>query len=407
MSIFLFLKQIIDIFYGFRFADYCMATGAVILIVNQLWLNRADNGEKLKVKLLVPDICIIVISVILLINMCIQLAENQNFQMFYMYGKIGSAVLLYSLGRLCYKRIDECAFAILSSSYIIVYANLIYRIFNLGMDIFTSNDPHGDMYYYDTDMAFSITMAMIFISILGRNTIIKFFTIFAVCPFMVFHSGGDVQKVLMCVLFVILFIYMGERAVKRRKITNLILPLSIIIMMIILVMIVAPVFTGNTDGVILTFLNKYIIGTENIFNRYVAWRGLWNDIGLSSVKELLIGKGIAIGFNIENAYLSILYAIGIVGIVFAAVFVLSICGVAMRIEDRPTYYITVMLAILFLGTCMNKNGMEYTQMSWFTMLYFGMGASYSAKNKDEDVISKEEEGDYFWENADKESGESK
>lgn len=385
MSIFLFLKQIIDIFYSFKIGDYCLATGAVVLIVTQVWLNRPDENEKFRIRLMLPDYCIIVISLILLFNMTLQLSNGGNFQTFYMYGKIGSAVLIYILGRLCYKRIDECSFAILASSYTIVYANLIYRIYNYGFNVLNEYDPNGDLYYYDTDMAFSISMAMIFIAILGRNTIIKFLTVFGVCPFLVFHSGADVQKVLMIVLLIILFIYMGERAVKKRKFTDFIMPLSIVVLMIILVMIVAPIFTGNTDGRVLQILNKYIIGTENLMDRYTTWIKLWSEFGLANIKEFLVGKGIAMSFRVENAYLSILFSTGVVGIISAVIFVMSICGAAMRIEDRPTYYITIMLTILFMGTCINKNGMEYTQMSWFTMLYFGMAASYASQSKNENA----------------------
>lgn len=380
MSIFLFLKQIIDIFYRLRFADYCMAIIAVILILVQLWLNRPDKKGEFKIKLLLPDICILILSAILIINMVIQLSSSANFQIFYMYGKVGSAILLYLLGRLCYKRIDECHFAFVSSSYIVVYSNLIYRIINLKEQIFTSYRPDGDLYYYDTDMAFSIIMAFIFLAILGRNTIIKFITIFLVCPFMVFHSQADVQKILLLVLIGILLIYMGERAVKKRKITDFILPLSILAMIGVLIIIILPAFTGNTDGKLLSFLNEHIIETNSLMNRYTYWQSSWSDFSLSSPKVLLIGSGIGSSLVSENAYLSILFSTGIIGLVCALIFVLSISGAAMYIEDRPIYYITVMLAILFLGSCINKNGIEFTQMSWFTMLFFGMGATISANH---------------------------
>lgn len=381
MSVFLFLKQIIDVFYAYRFGDYCMAVGAVILILIQLWFNRPDQGEKIKIKLLVPDVCIIILSGILGINFIIQLTKECSFHVFYTYGKIGSAVLLYMLGRLCYKRIDECAGAIILSSYIIVYSNLIYRIINLKESFFTSYAPLGDLYFYDTDMSFSILMSMIFIAVLGRNTIIKFITIFAVCPFMVIHSEANVQKLLMIILFGILFIYMGERAVKQRRYTDYILPIIIIIFMGILIMLISPVFTGNTDGVLLRFLNDRFIGTENMLTRYSAWSKLWSEFGLSGLDQMLIGNGIVSPFQLENAYLSLFYSTGIIGTLAAGVFILSIAGAATHIEDRPTYYVTIMLAVLFLGTCMNKNCMEFTQMSWFTMLYFGMGAAMSGRQQ--------------------------
>ena len=54
----------------------------------------------------------------------------------------------------------------------------------------------------------------------------------------------------------------------------------------------------------------------------------------------------------------------------------------MRIYDRKTYYVTVMLAVLFLGTSINIHTMMFTQLSWFPMLYAGMAVSAGRIKKD-------------------------
>ena len=63
----------------------------------------------------------------------------------------------------------------------------------------------------------------------------------------------------------------------------------------------------------------------------------------------------------------------------ALAFIISIAVDAVKIEDRKTYYVTVMLAIIFLGTCIVINGMNYTQLSWLIMLYAGMAACGKTK----------------------------
>lgn len=375
MALFLFLKQIIDIFYKYNVADYCMAVAVVVLILLQLWLNRPDADEKYHLSVRLPDLCIMILMAIIFFNFVRDMLAGGNHQTVYVYGKIGSSLLLYILGRLCYKRIEECSFAIILSSYVVIFSNFINRIINLMSGLITADKPGGDLYYYDTDMAFSIIMSMIFIAILGKNTIIKFITVFAICPYMVFNSTAGVQKILLIVLYIVLFIYMCERAVKKRRYTDYILPVIIMMLMTVMVMVVIPAFTGNTEGKFLAILNENIIGTENLFNRYVAWNGVWVRFKNGGFLELIAGYGIGTEYDIDNAYIAILYSTGIIGLLSSVIFVLSISGATVKINDRKTYYVTIMLAILFLGTCINKNGMEFTQMSWLVMMYFGMGSA--------------------------------
>lgn len=359
-----------------------MAVLAILIIAFQLWQDRPNVDEITRYKILLPDICIIIISGILIINLPFQLINEKSFQLIYTYGKVSSAILLYILGRLCFKRIEECPFFILSSSYIVVYANLICRIIRFKGEIFNCYNPDGDLYYYDTDMAFSIIMALIFIAILGQNTLIKFITIFAVCPFMVFHSNAGTQKILLVIILIILVFYMGERAVKKHKFTDFIMPSAILFLMLILAIILLPVFTDVKETMLFDFFDKYLISTANLSNKFETWRAIWLQTDFSNIKGLLIGNGIPTSTQIDNTYLATIYSIGFIGLISAIIFVLSISGFATKIKDRQTYYITIMLTILFLGSCINKNGLEFTQMSWFVMMYFGMATSSST----EDII---------------------
>ena len=43
-----------------------------------------------------------------------------------------------------------------------------------------------------------------------------------------------------------------------------------------------------------------------------------------------------------------------------------------KFEDRKTFYLAVIMAVLLLGSGVKVNSMESTQMSWFPLLFSGM-----------------------------------
>ena len=75
-------------------------------------------------------------------------------------------------------------------------------------------------------------------------------------------------------------------------------------------------------------------------------------------------------YSIQSLYLKIYYTLGYVGIGLSLL--TSILYYVMRVEDRKTFYLAVILAILLLGSGVTVNSMESTQMSWFPMLFAGM-----------------------------------
>ena len=73
-------------------------------------------------------------------------------------------------------------------------------------------------------------------------------------------------------------------------------------------------------------------------------------------------------FHTEFIPENILY----VGIGLSLLTIISILYYVMRVEDRKTFYLAVIMAILLLGSGVTVNSMESTQMSWFPMLFAGM-----------------------------------
>ena len=139
------------------------------------------------------------------------------------YFKVLSAFLMYFVGRLYYDRIRECSEALACSSYLVVYLNFFYRIGQYGLKFRNVVSADGDLYYYDTDMAFAMILAMIFIAMFAKNSVLKLATIMMICPYMVFYSDAGIQKVLMLVSYTIILIYISELIFRKRKLSNILL----------------------------------------------------------------------------------------------------------------------------------------------------------------------------------------
>ena len=364
-------------FYAVRWIDYLMAGFLVVLILYQGWMIIPREGEdRLKYKPVLPDVCIILISVLLTVN----LMSRGNINI-YQSAKVCTALMMYLLGRMAYKRVGENTAFLAISSYIVIYVNVIIRFANLGYTgFFSTNATDNGMYYYGTDLAYAMLIGLIFVAMYGKNNILKFVTIFAVCPFMILTCITGVQHILMWIVYVILFLFMSERAVKRRKFTDFLLPLMILVMLMVIVVLNIPAITGDKTNVLIECLNRLKISTENFVDRYMKWGDIWNEIrGTDSIVSRVFGIGNASDKSIASLYIGIIYSLGYAGIILFFIFIMSVAGYAVKVYDRRTYYVTVMMAVLFLGTGINVLTIEFTQMSWFPMLFAGMAVSAGKK----------------------------
>lgn len=76
--------------------------------------------------------------------------------------------------------------------------------------------------------------------------------------------------------------------------------------------------------------------------------------------------------GIQSLYIKIFYSLGYIGLALAFMLIISIMYYVMKVDDRKTFYLAVILAVLLLGSGVTVNSMESTQMSWFPLLFSGM-----------------------------------
>ena len=274
------------------------------------------------------------------------------------------------------------------ASYMVVYMNLAVRVSHFGTALLKVRDAHGDLYYYDTDMAFAMILAMVFITMFGKGTVFKLFTVFAVCPYMVFFSDAGIQMVLMIAVYAILAIYLLELILNKKKPSGILLTLIFLGLMGIVALIYMPVFGFEDQELIVGLFHGRFLNNQNMYSRYAGWKEILETAGAQGLTSRLFGTGMGAEVVIRSLYIKIFYSLGYAGLVLVALLIVSIMYYVTRVEDRKTFYLAVIMAVLLLGSGVTVNSMESTQMSWFPMLFAGMVISsvqVEGEGEDEEI----------------------
>lgn len=379
MTLFLFLKQIVDMLYQYRILDYIMVIWVVLLLLYQVALVRPDIKENVTL----ADGIVFLLGFFLTVNFV-------RFQSGYeIYFKVMSAFLIYFVGRIYYDRIKECYGALVTASYVVVYVSLAERIHRFGFALGTVKDAGGGLYFYDTDLAFAMILAMVFIAMFGKNSIFKLITIFIVCPYMVIFSDAGIQVMLMFGVYVVIAIYVLELIFRKKKVFSCLLTLTIFGLIGIVVFIYLPVFGINNGELLSRIFDSHFLDNGNMNVRYVAWREALGETTKSGLLGQIFGVGMGAEIIIESLYIKIYYALGYVGLFLTAMLLITVMYYVTKVEDRKTFYLMVIMVVVLLGTGVTVNSMESTQMSWFPLLFAGMVVSSAQEEKDEYLLQGE------------------
>ena len=362
MSFFLFIKQFVDMLYPYHFLDYGMVILVVLLLGYQIALVRPNMKRHFSV----TD------SIMLILAATVTFSWLRSDGGYQTYFKVLSAFLLYFVGRIYYDRIKECYSALVFASYGIIYLNLGKRIWNFGWKLWLVKDAGGDFYFNDTDMAFAVILAMVFISMYARNSILKLFTIFIICPYMVFYSDAGIQMALMLAVYAVIGIYILELIVRNKKISGLLLTIMITGLLVAVLLLYAPVIGIFEKNNIVGLFESSFFDLGNMYSRYAKWGEILQECADGTWFQHFFGTDIGAHLIIQSLYIKIFYAIGYCGLLFTVLAIISVMYYVVKVEDRKTFYLAVIMAILFLGSGVAVNSMESTQMSWFPMLFAGM-----------------------------------
>ena len=362
MAFFLFVKQFVDMLYQYQALDYIMVIMVLLMLVYQTALVRPD----IRKRFMLTD------GVILLLGLLLTITFIRSGSGYQTYFKVMSAFLVYFMGRVYYDRVKECYGTLSFAAYLIVYINFLVRIARFGITFTKVADAGGDLYYYDTDMAFAMILAMVFIAMFGRNSVFKLFTIFIVCPYMVFFSDAGIQMVLMIAVYAIIFIYVMELVLRNRKFTGILLSVMILGLLGIVTVIYMPVLGFDNPEFVINLFRSRFLNNQSMYSRYAEWKMILDSCKGQGLFAALFGIGMGTEIPIRSLYIKIFYSLGYVGLGLALLLIISIMYYVIKVEDRKTFYLAVIMAVLLFGSGVAVNSMESTQMSWFPLLFSGM-----------------------------------
>lgn len=374
MTFFLFAKQIVDMLYQYRILDYIMVVLVLLLLVYQAALVRPNIRKHFTV----ADGIVLFLSVLLTISF---LKTMTGYQIYF---KVMSAFLIYFVGRIYYDRIKECYGALVSAAYIVIYLNFFTRIYHYGFHLVKVDNAGGDLYYYDTDMAFAMILAMVFIIIFSRNSLFKIVTSFVICPYMVLFSDAGIQKILMLAVYAIIIIYLLELVLAKRKLSGALLIIMLLGLLGCVVVLYLPVMGFDNAEFVANLFNIRFLDNDSMYSRYADWQIILDNCKTQGIFAKLFGIGMGAEINMRSLYIKVFYSLGYVGLGLSLSLIISIMYYVMKVEDRKAFYLAVIMAVLLLGTGVTINSMETTQMSWFPFLFAGMViSSVQAEEKSE------------------------
>ncbi|MDD6070721.1 MAG: hypothetical protein PUC12_07870 [Clostridiales bacterium] len=396
MTFFLFAKQLVDMLYQYHVLDYIMVIMVIFLLIYQIALVRPN----IRKRFMLSD------GIVVLLGGLLTVTFFRSASGYQIYFKVMSAFLIYFVGRVYYDRIKECYGTLTFAAYLVVYINLFVRISHFGLALTRVTDAGGDLYFYDTDMAFAMILAMVFIAMFGKNSVFKLLTIFLVCPYMVFFSDAGIQMVLMIAVYAIIAVYLMELVLDNKKLAGGLLALMILGLLGIVVIIYMPVLGFDNQEFITGLFNSRFLNNDNMYSRYTEWKTILEKCGESGIFSILFGTGMGAEINIRSLYIKIFYSLGLVGLGLSLLLIISIMHYVTRVEDRKTFYLAVILAVLLLGSGVTVNSMESTQMSWFPLLFAGMVISSVQVDRDKSDEERRYAGDYNGDNKTDASNES-
>ncbi len=381
MTVFLFLKQLVDMFYQYQFLDYGMVILAAGLFFYKVYKDKYTFKD-----LNYLDITVVALAVLITIAFC------RDISGYKIYFKILSGFLVYFLGRVYQKEIMEKGRFLATTSYIIVYANFAYRMVRQDFQIFLDASREtelnlGEFYYYKADMGVAMIIAVIFIYAFSEIKWLKWVTLLVICPYMVFYSGARMQQVALGIIYFFVILNQVEKKTgKAFKLDwKLFAGIAAVMIVAVAVLTILPKIPAFRDRFGANFgfdFSQGIFSERLMHSRHAIWGGILKYfheqpfftklLGIDLVSEPLHNSA---GLASHCTYIRILYAAGYMGLGAFLAMIGEAVYLVSKLEDRKLFYIMLELWAMYLVNGISLAAIEFTQMSWFPMLFLGVTAS--------------------------------
>lgn len=397
MPIFLFLKQIVDMFYKYQVLDYGMVVLGVGLLCVEIW--RKKIYLHLKEFLCPSDIIVFALIIVYGISF---LRYPSAYGIFF---KVESCFLLYCVGRVYGRKIMQHGRVLAWAGYIAVYVNFVYRFYQFGFRLTVGVGEEdllnrGGLYYYKTDLAIGMMIAVLFIYMFGENKWLKWFTVTVICGYLVFYSGARMQQLMMAVEYLLIAMCEIEKRTsftlrfKEKCVTVVMAAVSVMVLLFFAALQIFPM--ERWAAALNTETGIGLVMEKLMHSRHVIWLDILGYFSDRSLFTRLFGIDLqteylhnAKGMRAHSAYIKQIYATGYIGCILFLIFIGMILYQLCKENDRKVFYITLILWLILLGAGLTIESLEATQMSWFPMLFSGMLFA-GAKQENEDKIEENE-----------------
>lgn len=380
MPVFLFLKQLVDMFYKYQILDYGMVVLCLFLLCMKI--KKDKIYKNLKEFFCLADCLAIVLM------MTYGLSFLHYPSAYGIFFKLESCFLLYFWGRLYGNEILEHGKALAIAGYIVVYANFLYRFYQFGFKFIVTGPEvtllnMGGLYYYKTDLAVGIIIAVLFIYMFSEAKWLKWITIAPISGYMVFYSGARIGKLVMIIEYLLILLYELQKRgrlslkLKEKHIVWIGGTVSLFVLLFFIVLQIFPfediasalnVETGQGS-----FLEKLM------HSRHIIWWDILDYFSQQPFFTRLLGIDLkteylhnSLGIRAHSMYIKQIYAVGYAGCFLLLAFLTAVFKKLVGEADKRLKYIVLILWVMLLGAGLTIESLESTQMSWFPMLFSGV-----------------------------------
>ncbi len=391
------IKQIVDILYEYTVLDYIMVFIVIGLTIVGFIKNKVYKD--FKTKLNITDFVIVVLAVVYFFSFL------RNTDAWKQICKIESAFLVFFLGRvygnkeLNYKKI--CSFI----SYSVVYANTLYRIFEVIhykiTSTFLKSEPFGiynggAFYNYKTDLALGLIVASILIYYCSQIMWLKLITIGPVVAIIIFTSGARTCKLILIIEYIIMLAFHIK---KNKKSISLSIKTKLKVLKTVFGMVIASALSFFVFIQCFEPLNhkleeliKSESETSKLFNIFHGRNIIWWDAISYFKQQSILTRFIGIdlcsetqhnleGDRFHNLYFKLIYSIGYIGTILFIYLIYRLFKSYILSENEEVKYLFLTFFVMFLGISLTMEGLEYTQMTWYGFIMAGIVVTQSKKQR--------------------------
>lgn len=370
-----FVKPLADMLWMAPWLDVVLTVAALIalvLLVAEQWVRFG-----------IPDVV-----ALLLVALVIR-SWSEDTSAFSTMVKMGSAFVLYFMGRLSVPYYSNALKAIRISALICVVVCMIMYVLGIGFKTWGFSRTFCGPYYFKTDLAFAMTFAAALLLYWKDGPKWRLLAVVS-CFFLVFESNARAYYFASVVVLALYFAWRYSVRIGFGTIAGV--ALSIVLVLELLNVATSVGLLGNGFiGFQFSSLADLFSGA-NTQGRNEIWLILLGMIKASPLTSKLFGIDLASDLIMVNGseygshslYVGTLFNLGIVGLLLLFLFVLyifrSVTVTQARNQGDETPYLVLTLVLIFLISGISVHVLQYSANTWIPMLMFGVVVSMAREN---------------------------